>query len=1020
MAYDDQLTKTRQEDKELDNIREVTGIDPEEEKRMEEDVQSAYSDSSESKEESEKLDEGEGDSDYKYTESKKRLNFQLSRNKGIVGGLIGLAAGLSLAGGVIFTPIFKLESMLARINDRAFAVASSAIQNRMEHLAERYIITRVVGLESCRSTASIDCRVNYAGMGPIGNLFKNWQDAKIEEKMFNNMGFSVETNQHASGGHRYTLTDRMGKKVTFSNATDFGDFKNNLKSGQFTGGSREFGREMNRFLKSETKWYQVMQRKSIRSYLTRKHDVKFWCFWACKKKDTIDLKIADAKMRMKLKFIQKFVSPVSPKYGAIFSCLTEGESIGKCREDVSDIKNQDLDKVDLPDEEIGDYARKLDPGIELDIPESAEFDLPNGKSRSEQKISQYVIEKLVAKIFGSQAAGKAAASAVPIAGWIYAGLTITDMVERVDTYLDDNGLSKIAATIKSAQYIEYYVGMRTVNDEMKSHELALDEVGATMEEFNGAQESKVWQAYNGSSSTASLFGGSVFAQEESSETNGKYLCKNEKPLDKDELVCDDKKLDKTYAIQDIRDNQYVDLAIDQMLGVYRGELIPPAMIPKDSTIIGRFIPDFVSPMFVVRPTLNGINWLLDNTVGFATEKMMALAAWGIPGVKPVMDFFQEKTVAIMEWTFGKLFPLPIEVDSPGREKYDGLEAGGDIVAAEFAKGGKTEEGEDYGLGAPTISDEEAFAIASDYYDQLEYDHQKGSLFYRLADVSNPYSLASATMINAPTDLNSIASKSLNTIASIPSGLAKSLSSLITRPAGAAQSLQKQQLARNVFGVSRSGYMPDDPIFEADPSIYTTEYCDQLSQEREDTKSDNELSGMEEFTAANPCLLENVVIEAGSSIYIDENASNSEDPGQSGPTPNAPVSEDEIETTNIGNIRVHRSIVSQVNSLLAAAQADGITFGGGGYRDSAGQIATRRNNCGTTQYDIYEKPASSCNPPTARPGTSMHERGLAIDFTQGGTTLTRGSSGFTWLMANAERFGLKNLPSEPWHWSTNGN
>ncbi len=124
--------------------------------------------------------------------------------------------------------------------------------------------------------------------------------------------------------------------------------------------------------------------------------------------------------------------------------------------------------------------------------------------------------------------------------------------------------------------------------------------------------------------------------------------------------------------------------------------------------------------------------------------------------------------------------------------------------------------------------------------------------------------------------------------------------------------------------------------------------------------------------------------------------------------------------SVGGIRVHSSIAGNLQSLLAAASAAGIHFGGGGYRDSAGQIATRRNNCGSSDYAIYEMPASSCRPPTARPGSSMHERGLAIDFTQNGSTLTRSSSGFHWLKANAASFGFYNLPSEPWHWSTNGN
>ncbi|MGI9578472.1 MAG: D-alanyl-D-alanine carboxypeptidase family protein [Microthrixaceae bacterium] len=123
--------------------------------------------------------------------------------------------------------------------------------------------------------------------------------------------------------------------------------------------------------------------------------------------------------------------------------------------------------------------------------------------------------------------------------------------------------------------------------------------------------------------------------------------------------------------------------------------------------------------------------------------------------------------------------------------------------------------------------------------------------------------------------------------------------------------------------------------------------------------------------------------------------------------------------SVGGIRVHQSIAGNVQALLNAAAADGIIFSGGGYRDPAGQIAVRRSNCGSSNYAVYQMPASSCRPPTARPGSSMHEQGLAIDFTQGGRTLTRSSSGYQWLRANAGRFGLRNLPSEAWHWSTNG-
>lgn len=122
---------------------------------------------------------------------------------------------------------------------------------------------------------------------------------------------------------------------------------------------------------------------------------------------------------------------------------------------------------------------------------------------------------------------------------------------------------------------------------------------------------------------------------------------------------------------------------------------------------------------------------------------------------------------------------------------------------------------------------------------------------------------------------------------------------------------------------------------------------------------------------------------------------------------------------IGGIRVHESIADNLRRLLDAAAADGVTLGGGGYRSAASQISLRRSHCGTSDYAVYQMPSSQCRPPTARPGASMHERGLAIDFTQNGRALRSSTTGYAWLRANASSYGLKNLPSEPWHWSING-
>jgi peptidoglycan hydrolase CwlO-like protein len=122
----------------------------------------------------------------------------------------------------------------------------------------------------------------------------------------------------------------------------------------------------------------------------------------------------------------------------------------------------------------------------------------------------------------------------------------------------------------------------------------------------------------------------------------------------------------------------------------------------------------------------------------------------------------------------------------------------------------------------------------------------------------------------------------------------------------------------------------------------------------------------------------------------------------------------------GSITVAGSIAGNVQALLTASAAQGVSLCGSGYRSSDRQIALRQQNCGTSSYAIYQMSPSQCSPPTARPGSSLHEQGLAIDFScNGGGAIRYGNSCWNFLAGNANRYGLYNLPSEPWHWSTTG-
>jgi hypothetical protein len=121
--------------------------------------------------------------------------------------------------------------------------------------------------------------------------------------------------------------------------------------------------------------------------------------------------------------------------------------------------------------------------------------------------------------------------------------------------------------------------------------------------------------------------------------------------------------------------------------------------------------------------------------------------------------------------------------------------------------------------------------------------------------------------------------------------------------------------------------------------------------------------------------------------------------------------------NGGSLDFNSVVGDRVIQLVADAKKAGFDFSdSGGWRSYEEQWALRRQNC----PNAASSPSGGCSPPTALPGNSEHERGLAIDMRVNGGTVQSGSGAFNWLVANAAKYGYYNLPSESWHWSTSGN
>lgn len=122
-------------------------------------------------------------------------------------------------------------------------------------------------------------------------------------------------------------------------------------------------------------------------------------------------------------------------------------------------------------------------------------------------------------------------------------------------------------------------------------------------------------------------------------------------------------------------------------------------------------------------------------------------------------------------------------------------------------------------------------------------------------------------------------------------------------------------------------------------------------------------------------------------------------------------------TSGGTFWACKSISDNLAKLMTAAHAAGLNLSGGGFRTASEQIQLRKEHCGTTY--VYTAGAR-CNPPTALPGKSNHESGLAFDFTCDKTLIqSTDNKCFIWLKNNAATYGLYNFPKEQWHWSVDG-
>jgi LAS superfamily LD-carboxypeptidase LdcB len=118
---------------------------------------------------------------------------------------------------------------------------------------------------------------------------------------------------------------------------------------------------------------------------------------------------------------------------------------------------------------------------------------------------------------------------------------------------------------------------------------------------------------------------------------------------------------------------------------------------------------------------------------------------------------------------------------------------------------------------------------------------------------------------------------------------------------------------------------------------------------------------------------------------------------------------------IEGVKINLLLYFQTKQVLKEAREAGLPLSlTSTHRTCQEQTQLRNQNCPspTSQVEI-------CTPPTEKPGDSLHNYGMAVDFKCEGYPIFGNSPCYTWLKDNAPKFKLKQRPEEPWHWSLTG-
>ncbi len=740
------------------------------------------------------------------------------------GGAIGGIIALIVAVFMMLIPL-KIEHIISNLQKHFFSTAENAVGKESETMLKRYLARTVTGYKNANCSSTIDKNCKFSldyGKGPIGKLYTDWHNARLENKLAEKYGIEFKK----VGNDWYLKAPGTSIEGDRISQNPDGSISESSIDSEFQRADRQTMRSaIGEATANESKWKQVMYRFKVGKLLESKYGIKR-CIIFCKGRDKLADKtksvkdnIAIQKQSAKAFLINRVIEPRSSTSAKILGCL-----ISNC------------DVASHPSSCEGGSNCAANGGAESDIESSAAKDAANLAESESSKtadelvskikaikdaggVQNYLVKTVLKQLFSLSE--NEAADAVPVVGWINMGVNIykstTESILKIP---------KLAYIENAASAVAVFSTYNTFASEMKTGHSTAAEVGSLTDSLGstndstslggkaGAENAPLYSnLIDGSSSKPStttgsivsnILSNSVFAASPSgNNTNNsyQYVCPgtNKSPTTKD-LVCQDEMLGQTNV---------------------------NGLVAADRT--------WNSPYNPVADVIGPIVWVWTHTIGYIFSAINAVGGWLISGaVSAAQSTFDTycsanpidptgscdaaaeiKSLAgkMVNWVMSLVIPNPVSDNMSGARTFDEMAAGADVAGNNYAQNG---------LGGKKLSSQTVAKIQSEEDRNNRLAFSQKSLYAKIFSTDSEYSLVTKLAMITPLDgsLSKLQSSISNFIANPFGNLTNFFSSTIkiTSKSSAAT------LSFDPFSVTQYGYDDNDLNNIGDPQDYWNKNC----------------------------------------------------------------------------------------------------------------------------------------------------------------------------------------------------